>query len=116
MALREPCEFTRSPIRVGRGSCTSGVAVIIEETSVARVSGRAFASRPPTRSTIAAMWSGVVPQQPPTIEMPYRSTNSCSVSASGSGFSGKIVSPSGPCSGRPAFGMQWTGSGLNSPR
>ena len=32
--------------------------------------GAAAASRPPTRSTIAAMWSGVVPQQPPTMETP----------------------------------------------
>ena len=38
------------------------------------------------------------------------------VAASGSGSSGKIVSPSGPCRGRPALGMQWTGSGLVSPR
>ncbi len=81
---------------VGRGSCTSGVAVIIEETCGAPGSGRGPASRPPTRSTIARMWSGVVPQQPPTIETPKRSTNSCSVLASGSGSSGKIVSPSGP--------------------
>ena len=36
--------------------------------------------------------------------------------ASGSGSSGKIVSPSGPWSGRPALGMQCTGSGLFSPR
>ena len=35
-----------------------------------RASGAAPTSRPPTRSTIAAMWSGVVPQQPPTIETP----------------------------------------------
>ena len=68
MALREPCEFTRSPTSVGRGSWASGVAVIIEETSVSRVAGRAATSRPPTRSTIALMWSGVVPQQPPTMD------------------------------------------------
>ena len=30
MALREPCELTRSPTSVGAGSWTSGVAVIIE--------------------------------------------------------------------------------------
>ncbi len=47
---------------------------------------------------------------------PKRSTNSPSTSASGSGSSGKIVSPSGPCSGRPALGMQCTGTGLYSPR
>ena len=38
------------------------------------------------------------------------------MAASGSGFSGKMVSPSGPWSGSPAFGMQCTGSGLCSPR
>ena len=33
-----------------------------------------------------------------------------------SGPSGKIVSPSGPWCGMPAFGMHCTGSGQNSPR
>ena len=42
--------------------------------------------------------------------------NSPSTFASGSGSSGKIVSPFGPWSGRPAFGMQWTGTGQFSPR
>ena len=37
MALREPCEFTRSPTRVGRGSCTRSVAVIIELTKRRRL-------------------------------------------------------------------------------
>ena len=67
MALREPWELTRSPTRVGRGSCTSGVEVIIEETSIGPGAGRAAGTRPSTRSRIAAMCSGVVPQQPPTI-------------------------------------------------
>ena len=62
------------------------------------------------------MCSVVVPQQPPTIETPKRSTNSPSVSASGAGSSGKIVSPFGPWCGMPAFGMHWTGTGENSPR
>ena len=62
------------------------------------------------------MWSGVVPQQPPTIPTLWRSTNSPSTDEICSGVSGKIVSPSGPWSGRPAFGMQWTGSGECSPR
>ena len=58
------------------------------------------------------MCSGVVPQQPPTIaDAVALDELAAASSASGSGFSGKIVSPSGPCSGRPAFGMQWTGSG-----
>ena len=70
MALREPCEFTRSPTRLGRGSCTSDVAVIIEERSGGPAAGRGAAGFPPTRSTIAAMCSGVVPQQPPTTLMP----------------------------------------------
>ena len=65
---------------------------------------------------MAAMCSVVVPQQPPTMVTPKRSTNSPSTSASGSGSSGKIVSPLGPCSGRPALGMQCTGTGLYSPR
>ena len=96
MARREPCEFTRSPTIVGAGSCASGVAVIMLDTRGGPGSGRGAASRPPTRSTIARMWSGVVPQQPPTIVTPLFSTNSVSVVASGSGSSGKIVSPSGP--------------------
>ena len=62
------------------------------------------------------MCSGVVPQQPPTIPTPKRSTNSPRVSASGVGSSGKTVSPSGPWIGRPAFGMQCTGTGECSPR
>ena len=101
--------MTRSPTSVGRGSCTSGAAVIIDASRGEAASGRSTGSRPPTRSTIAAMCSGVVPQQPPTIPTPKRSTNSCSTFASGSGFSGKIVSPSGPWWGMPAFGMQWIG-------
>ena len=32
MAFREPWEFTRSPTRVGRGSCTRGAAAIIDDT------------------------------------------------------------------------------------
>ena len=116
MALREPCEFTRSPTIVGAGSCTSVVALIMLETIGGPGSGRLPASRPATRSAIAAMWSGVVPQQPPTIDTPWRSTKSWSALASGSGSSGKIVSPSGPWIGMPALGMQCTGSGECSPR
>ena len=71
---------------------------------------------PRTRSAIAAMCSGVVPQHPPTSPTPWRSTNSPSTLAICSGVSGKIVSPSGPWIGSPAFGMQWTGSGEASPR
>ena len=41
MALREPCEFTRSPTIVGAGSCTSGAAAIIEDTCGGRGAGRA---------------------------------------------------------------------------
>ena len=70
MALREPCEFTRSPTSVGAGSWAIGVAVIIEETCGGRGAGRSPGPRPPTRSTIAAMCSVVVPQQPPTIDTP----------------------------------------------
>ena len=71
MARRDPWEFTRSPTIAGRGSCSSGVAVIMLERWGAQPSaGRGFASRPLTRSAIARMWSGVVPQQPPTIETP----------------------------------------------
>ena len=74
MALREPCEFTRSPTIVGRGDWTSGVAAIIELTCAGRRCGRGLGARPPvrslTRSAIASMWAGVVPQQPPTIETP----------------------------------------------
>jgi hypothetical protein len=70
LALREPCEFTRSPTRVGRGSCTSGSAAIIDATCGGRGSGRVDGGRPCTRSAIARMWSGVVPQQPPTMLTP----------------------------------------------
>ena len=70
MALREPCELTRSPISVGAGSWASGVAVIIEETCGGRGAGRAAGVRPRTRSTMAAMCSVVQPQQPPTMETP----------------------------------------------
>ena len=70
MALREPCEFTRSPTIVGAGSCTSGVAVIIEETWMGRGAGRAFGWWCVQRSAIARMCSVVVPQQPPTMPRP----------------------------------------------
>jgi hypothetical protein len=70
LALREPCEFTRSPTMVGAGSWAIGVAVIIDDTCGMRGAGRALGSWPPTRSTSAAMCSVVVPQQPPTIETP----------------------------------------------
>ena len=53
-----------------RGSCTSGVEVIIEETSIGPGAGRSPGTRPATRSRIARMWSGVVPQQPPTMPTP----------------------------------------------
>ena len=63
------------------------------------------------------MWSGVVPQQPPTIaDAVALDELARATAASGSGCSGKIVSPFGPWSGRPAFGMQWTGFELVSPR
>ena len=116
MALREPWELTRSPTSVGRGSCTSGVAVIAEETCGVRGAGRGAGVLGVQRSLIARMWSGVVPQQPPTTVTPKRSTNSPSTSASGPGSAGKIVSPLGPWWGMPALGMQWTGTGENSPR
>jgi hypothetical protein len=63
--------LTRSPTRVGRGSCTSGVEVIIEETSIGPRAGRVEVARfSPTRARIARMWSGLVPQQPPTMPTP----------------------------------------------
>jgi len=73
LTRREPCELTRSPTIVGRGSWASAVALIIDDTrgaqpASARV-GRGFARRPPTLSASTRMCSGVVPQQPPTIEM-----------------------------------------------
>ena len=40
------------------------------ETSVAPRSGRSPGTLPSTRSRIALMWSGVVPQQPPTMATP----------------------------------------------
>lgn len=56
---------------VGRGSCTSAVSAIIEETRGARGAGRLKSVRAGLqRSAIAAMCAGVVPQQPPTIERP----------------------------------------------
>ena len=70
MALRDPCELTRSPTSVGRGSWTSGVAAIMLETWGGRLAGRSPGVRPRARSAIAAMCAGVVPQQPPTIETP----------------------------------------------
>jgi hypothetical protein len=68
LALRDPWELTRSPTSVGRGSWTSGVAVIMLETCGGLGSGRSPGTRPATRSASARMCSGVVPQQPPTIE------------------------------------------------
>ena len=38
------------------------------ETSGGPGSGRFAGTRPPTRSASARMWSGVVPQQPPTMD------------------------------------------------
>ena len=70
LARREPCEFTRSPTIVGAGSCTSGSAAIIEEMCGGRGAGRGAMACEAQRSWIARMWSGVVPQQPPTIETP----------------------------------------------
>ncbi len=86
------------------------------ETSTGPGAGRSPGLASPILSLIAAMWSGVVPQQPPTMPTPYFSTNSPKLAARGSGSSGKIVSPSGPCRGRPALGMQWIGTGEFSPR
>ena len=70
MALREPCEFTRSPTIVGAGSCTSGAAAIMLDTCGGRGAGRALIECEPQRSLIAAMCAGVVPQQPPTMPTP----------------------------------------------
>ena len=54
------------------------------------------------------MWSGVVPQHPPTMFTPKSTTNSLSVSAIGSGRIGNTARPPSLI-GRPAFGMQWIG-------
>ena len=54
----------------GAGSWASGVAAIIEETCAGRGAGRTPAVGRPTRSASAAMWVGVVPQQPPTMPTP----------------------------------------------
>ncbi len=116
MARREPWLLTRSPTSVGRGSCTRAVAAIMPLSRAGRGAGRVGGTTPATRSASTAMCSGVVPQQPPTMPTPKRSTNSPSVCASSAGDSGKTVSPSGPWIGSPAFGMQWTGIGACSPR
>ncbi len=70
--MREPCEFTRSPTIVGRGSCTSGPAEIMDEIHGKGLRSSQFGLKGFffTRSLIARMWSGVVPQQPPTIATP----------------------------------------------
>jgi hypothetical protein len=54
------------------------------------------------------MWSGVVPQQPPTMLTPFSATNSRSVSAIGPGCIGYVARPPSLI-GSPALGMQWIG-------
>ena len=52
------------------GTTPAHIAAIIEDRCAGRGAGRGPTSRPPTRSTIAAMCAGVVPQQPPTMPTP----------------------------------------------
>ena len=105
--MREPWELTRSPTSVGRGSWTRSVAVIIELTSGGVLAGRSPGVAPGDalgdradvvggRAAAAADDADVVALD----ELAEHVDEICS------GVSGKIVSPSGPCSGRPAFGMQ----------
>src|SRR6266540_3725762 len=61
---------------------------------------------PRTRSAIARMCSGVVPQQPPTIFSQPFATHAASLGANDSAVSGNPVGESG--SGNPAFGYALT--------
>ena len=108
LILREPCVLSRSPINSGRGSCLSATAVMPLEAHHWLRPGRDFGLTRPIVRTSAAMCSGVVPQQPPTMPTPKSLTNSRSVSAMGSGFIGYTVRPPS-LMGSPAFGMQWIG-------
>ena len=80
--------FTRSPMRVGAGIWAMSYAVMALARRGTGTTSRGFGRAPPTRSTTAARWAGVVPQQPPTTLTPSSVTNASWASASSSGVSG----------------------------
>ncbi len=67
MILRLPCVFTRSPTMVGRGSWPrSTVRMALATRGVRATGGCACGVTSFSAATMARMWSGVLPQHPPT--------------------------------------------------
>ena len=102
----EPATFVRSPIiwKFDSGRIASGSSPLKYETSSPEKSGTSRGALPSTAFAISRMWSGVVPQQPPTMltipEVANSPTNS-PVSAGASSYSPNAL-------GRPAFGYAET--------
>ena len=112
LRLREPCELTRSPTIVGRGSCASGVAAIIEETCGGRGARRAADGvRSFTRSAIARDVLGRRAAAAADDADAVALDELAERRGERLGLLGEDRLAVGPCSGRPAFGMQWTGTG-----
>jgi hypothetical protein len=112
--LGEPATFVRSPImmytpfccvngcepesRSGRHSCSAAGSEIVAAGAPAKSRG----CRPSNALAMAAMCSGVLPQQPPAMLTSPDSANSLKKRAMSGGSRSKPVGESGL--GRPAFG------------
>ena len=99
---REPVTFVRSPIirKLLSGRTVSRSSPLSSVTGGASAAGSRRGGTPATASATARMWSGVVPQHPPsrfTKPLVANSRSSAAVSAGCSSYSPKAF-------GRPAFG------------
>jgi len=97
-----PVTLVRSPTLTNRVCSSTFSASRPDSRIFASITGGWRSGRPATLSAMARMWSGVVPQQPPTTLTKPARANSSSRREVSSGVSSKPVSLSGL--GRPAFG------------
>ncbi len=97
--LRLPRTLVRSPTRTGRLSTSTSSRSMPETSVFAWIAGRR-GLRPCAAAAMARMWSGVVPQQPPTMLTQPSSMKRASSREIDSGVSEYFPSESGS----PAFG------------
>ncbi len=105
----EPLALVRSPIISTLASCLNGTAWYSDDTPGSGRGRRGTGAVSATASASCRMCSPVVPQHPPTSPTPNSRMKPVSASTSASGPSG-YTAPSGPSSGRPAFGITDSGT------
>ena len=84
----DPLALVRSPIMMIPASARSGVDVYSDETALTCSTLRSAFARARTSSRRRVMCSGVVPQQPPTMESPNSETKSATCGPKASAPSG----------------------------